>query len=521
MTELAATPLAIGIAFLGSLGLRMMQSEMRIRQTAIGTVLAVLLMSSASWWQSSPESSIASWDSRPILAWQDLFMVDELTAPLLPLVSLLYLLVLVATPPTKANRISYAGSLFSLGLILATLSCRMSWGLVALLVLQAMLPWREIRNRGARSSFYAAHMLLFAVTLVGGWALWRTNGPESLAHWAAVPLLVVAISIRCGVVPFHGWVAELTREASFGSAILFLTPMIGTYAAIRLLLPIAPDWALRTLAIVSLITAIYASGMALVQKEARSFFSYIFLSHASLVTVGLELVTPVSLTGALCLWTSVSLSLGGFGLTLRSIEARTGRIQLTHFLGMYDQISALAALFILTGLASIGFPGTSGFIGTELLVDGVVQVYPLVGVAIALVAAINSIAVIQAYFRIFTGKRVKDSMTLSCRLGERVAVGLIACLIVGGGLMPQFGIDSRFRAASAVMLTRSKSDVSGLEVFEGTQPSTYRNDRGTNPNQRRQEAAQQEQIRNSARKLAALHAPANPKEDGDSRSTGD
>ena len=95
--------------------------------------------------------------------------------------------------------------------------------------------------------------------------------------------------------------------------------------------------------------------------EARRFFAYLFLSHASLVLVGLELHTSLTLTGSLCLWLSVILSLGGFGLTLRALEARVGRLSLTEFHGLYEHSPALAVCFLLTGLASVGFPGTLGF----------------------------------------------------------------------------------------------------------------------------------------------------------------
>ena len=44
------------------------------------------------------------------------------------------------------------------------------------------------------------------------------------------------------------------------------------------------------------------------------------------------------------------------------------------FHGLYEHTPGLAALFLVTGLASIGFPGTVGFVGAELLVDGIVQV---------------------------------------------------------------------------------------------------------------------------------------------------
>ena len=70
---------------------------------------------------------------------------------------------------------------------------------------------------------------------------------------------------------------------------------------------------------------------ATIQRDTRRFFAHLFLSHASLVLVGLELHTSVSLTASLCLWFSEILSLTGFGLTLRALESRFGRLSLTDF----------------------------------------------------------------------------------------------------------------------------------------------------------------------------------------------
>ena len=116
---------------------------------------------------------------------------------------------------------------------------------------------------------------------------------------------------------------NLFDHASLGTSLLFFTPMVGAYAAVRLVLPIAPEWVLHAIAYLSLVTASYAAGMALVQRDAGRFFCYLFLSESSLVFVGLETASPIGLTGALCVWLSVGLSLAGFGLTLRSIEARS------------------------------------------------------------------------------------------------------------------------------------------------------------------------------------------------------
>ena len=119
----------------------------------------------------------------------------------------------------------------------------------------------------------------------------------------------------------------------------------------------------------------------MVQGEVRRFDAQLFLSHASLVLVGLELDTVMSLTASLCLWFSVILSLAGFGLTLRALEVRFGRLSLRSFHGLYEHSPTLAVCFLLTGLASVGFPGTLGFISTELLLDAPVEVDPTIGIA--------------------------------------------------------------------------------------------------------------------------------------------
>ena len=133
--------------------------------------------------------------------------------------------------------------------------------------------------------------------------------------------LLAAILIRCGTVPAHCWVTDWFENASPGVA--FARPFCRSAACMPQCgwcLPIAPGWILQSIGLLSLFTAVYAAAMATIQREARRFFAQLFLSHASLVLVGLELHTELSLTASLCLWFSVILSLGGFGLTLRALE---------------------------------------------------------------------------------------------------------------------------------------------------------------------------------------------------------
>ena len=269
-------------------------------------------------------------------------------------------------------------------------------------------------------------------------------------------LVTAAVLVRSGIVPVHCWMTDLCEYGSFSNSLVFVVPMVGAYAAMRLVLPIAPDWVLRGIAILSLITALYAACMSLVQRDARRFFCYLFLGRSSLVLVGLEAVTSISLTGALCMWLSAGLALCGFGLVLRALESRRGRLYLTEFQGLYEHTPNLAMLFILTGLASVGFPGTFGFVGTEVLLDGAVEAYPVVGVMVVLASALNGIAVVQAYFKLFTGVWIAPSVSLRIGGRERFAVLTLALLILIGGLFPHPGVESRHHAAEELLNERSK-----------------------------------------------------------------
>jgi NADH-quinone oxidoreductase subunit M len=466
--ELAILLPLIGAAFVA----RIRDPEWAQQRSLIFSGLA-LLCSVGAWidfaWLHRPQAH-DHWSLLGYFIHTHVFTIDELSAPLLPMGALVYFVTALATVRTKIRRFSFVWTLISESILLATFSCLNPWGIIALLSASIIPPLWELRIRRKPMRVFALHMAAFVAMLVLGW-----TGVEQTATGAQPPiwamaLLTAAILLRSRIVPLHAWMTDLFEHASFGTALLFVTPMAGVYAAIRLLLPIAPEWALHSIGLISLFTAVYASGMALVQREARRFFCYLFLSHSALVLVGLEIATPLGLTAALSLWISVCLSLTGFGLVLRSVEARTGRISLSEFHGLYEHTPTLAAFFLLTGLASIGFPGTIGFIGGELLVEGAVGVYPYVGLAVVLAAALNGIAVMRAYFRVFTGKRYYPSIPLKSRLPERIAVLTIAVLILGGGLFPQPGLTSRHHAAVEIIEARVASTPASEQHADSRRP---------------------------------------------------
>ncbi len=449
--------IAVFVPLLGAGWVRWARSPAAARRWTLGFLGISLAGTICDWIDFSWLDRFAAhdrWDLCYLLLGRDWLVVDELTAPLLALVALLGFLTVLATLRTKVDRVSYGGVLLGQSCCLALFSVEASWLVVALLALSVLPLAFELRSRNKSTRVYWLHMGTHVVLLVLGWGLSIATTPGSWLGELATGILVVSILIRAGIAPLHCWVADVCEHATFGGAILFLTPMAGAYAAVRLLLPSASGWALAWLAFAAVVTAVYAAGLALVQRDARRFFCYLFLSHSALVLVGLETVTPEALTGGLCVWFAASLSLAGFGLTLRSVESRMGRLTLTEYHGLYEHMPSLAMLFLLTGLASVGFPGTIGFVAMELLIDGVMLHNPWFGWAMVAASALNGIAILGVYFRLFTGKRRRSSISLQVRPAERIAVLSLIVLMVGGGVFPQPFLASRLHAAGKLIEMR-------------------------------------------------------------------
>ncbi|MFO0938972.1 MAG: proton-conducting transporter membrane subunit [Gemmataceae bacterium] len=347
MTFLALpwTEMCVALPFLGAGAAFIYRDPFRTSRWAVSFSAAILVLSFMPWIALSSGQSVPG----------PYFAVDGLTGLLIPLVSLLHFLTVLATARVKLNRTSLVGHMIGEGIRLGTFAVAPDrpWLLILFLILGVIPPFVELTQRKKPTRIYTMHMTLFVVLLAGGWIAIE-RGMTTFGS----TLLMLSVLVRSGTVPAHLWVSDLVENATFGTALLFVTPLVGVFTTLRLILPIAPEWILSGISYVSLITALYAAGMATVQTEARRFFAYLFLSHASLVLVGLELHTTASLTGSLCLWVSISVSLGG--LALRSgLLTRYGRLTLTRYLGLYEQSRTLAICFLPRGWAAWGSPARS------------------------------------------------------------------------------------------------------------------------------------------------------------------
>jgi NADH-quinone oxidoreductase subunit M len=393
--------------------------------------------------------------------------IDALSAVLLPFAAGLWLLTVAVTPRSALDR----GGLRRTALAtLVTLASFLTESAVVLLLLSAASVWTFLSALTDPAHQYQRRIVavyLGGSTLLFGVGVALVIGPgvdNRTIETAGMWLIVIAALVRKGIVPLHAWVPEVFDHGRLGPAILFSAPQVGAYMTVVLIVPRASPDMLRLIAVLALGTAVYGAALALVQTSARRACGYLFMSQSALVMAGLDCTSVSALAGGLLVWLSAGLAFAGLARTVLVLEARRGRLDLTTYHGGYERMPVLAVAFLSMGLACTGFPGTLGFVGQELLVDGAVDAFPVMGFAVVIASALTGLAVLRMYFSLFCGR--PDSLARSgLRLGltPREAWTFVALVIalVGLGLAPRPIVDSRFAASHDILRLRQARMTAG------------------------------------------------------------
>ena len=435
----------------------------RLRRLAVASAIAMLL--AALVIPASPSLrnfSIGTSALTSIPGGEDIIRIDTLSAALLPFAAALWLLTVAVTPRASLDRRGLRRTSLA---TLITLASFLTESAVVLLLLSVASVWTFLsaladpahrHQRRVVAVYLGVSTLLFAI----GVAVLVSPGVQNTAfETTAMWLIVVAALVRKGIVPFHAWVPEVFDHGRLGPAILFNAPQVGAYMTVALIVPRASPEMLRLIALLALGTAVYGAALALVQRSARRACGYLFMSQSALVMAGLDCTSVTALAGGLLVWLSAGLGFAGLARCVLVLEARRGRLDLTTYHGGYERMPVLAISFLTMGLACTGFPGTLGFVGQELLVDGAVDVFPVMGFAVVVASALTGLAVLRMYFSLFCGRsemQVHPSLRLGLRPREAWTFVALVIALVGFGLVPRPLVDSRFDASDDILRLRQE-----------------------------------------------------------------
>lgn len=304
-----------------------------------------------------------------------------------------------------------------------------------------------------------ANSILIAscMALTAGIVVLNSTQMDDLSHstMLAFGLLILAVILRKGVFPLHGWMVSAFEHGPLLPTALLFNGHLGALLIARseaIALPQTAKHALDILGLIALFTALLTSVRALVEKKPRRLLAYLCLSQASFILVGLATANAEGITGGLVHWLVVSTASAGLICIVRALEVRVSDIEdPSGHLGLATKAPRLATFFLVCGLALIGLPGTLGYCAEDLLFHGALENHPWVGLCLPFATAFNAINLMRLFSILFLGVLPKHVIDIPDALPrERWPLAACVVFLIFGGLFPSAIIHWREDAAHSI-----------------------------------------------------------------------
>jgi NADH-quinone oxidoreductase subunit M len=195
---------------------------------------------------------------------------------------------------------------------------------------------------------------------------------QGWVFWA----MFIAFAVKMPIFPFHTWQPDTYTTAPTSGTMLLSSIMakMGTYGLLRWLMPLVPQgwnsWA-TTAMILCVISIIYTSLIAIVQKDYKRLIAYSSIAHIGLIGAGIFAFNVEGLTGGVMQMLAHGVNVVGLFLICEILVERAKTRDITALGGIRSEAPQFALVFLIILLGSVALPLTNGFVGEFLLLNGV------------------------------------------------------------------------------------------------------------------------------------------------------
>jgi NADH-quinone oxidoreductase subunit M len=189
----------------------------------------------------------------------------------------------------------------------------------------------------------------------------------------------------------------------------------------------------------SLVAIVYTSLVALVQRDMKKLIAYSSVAHMAFVTIGIFAFNRQGIEGALIVMLSHGLVSGALFLCVGVIYDRLHTREIDRYGGLSNNMPAYAVLFLLFTMASIGLPGTAGFVGEFLALVGAYEANSWVGAIATTGIILGAAYMLYLYWRVAYGtSRNPDAAAMpDLNRRELLALAPIAAVVLWMGIYPE------------------------------------------------------------------------------------
>ena len=208
--------------------------------------------------------------------------------------------------------------------------------------------------------------------------LLNTDFPVEVQKWLWFAFFA-SFAVKMPMWPVHTWLPDAHVQAPTAGSVILAGVLLkmGGYGFLRFSLPMFPEASADFIPLVfglSMVAVVYASLVALVQQDMKKLIAYSSVAHMAIVTIGLFMFNQQGIEGAIIVMLSHGLVSGALFLCVGVIYDRLHTREISRYGGLSINMPKYALLFMLFTMASVGLPGTSGFVGEFLSLAGAYKV---------------------------------------------------------------------------------------------------------------------------------------------------
>ena len=273
-------------------------------------------------------------------------------------------------------------------------------------------------------------------------ALTAYNFSPAMQTWLWLALFA-SFAVKVPMWPVHTWLPDAHVQAPTAGSVILAGVLLkmGAYGFMRFSIPMFPYASQKFSVLIfalSAVAVIYTSLVAFAQEDIKKLIAYSSIAHMSFVTAGLFTLTSEGMEGALFQMLSHGIVSAALFLCVGILYDRHHTKKIASFGGVVRPMPLFAAFFMLFTMASIGLPGTSGFVGELLVMIGSFKVSTWLAASIATSVILGAIYMLSLYRRVVLGKPAGKAILALPDIKAREMTILIplAALVLWMGLYP-------------------------------------------------------------------------------------
>lgn len=253
-----------------------------------------------------------------------------------------------------------------------------------------------------------------------------------------------SFAVKMPMWPVHTWLPDAHVQAPTAGSVILAGVLLkmGGYGFIRFSLPMFPEASAQFAWLVfglSMAAVVITSLIALVQNDMKKLIAYSSVAHMAIVTIGLFAFNPQGLEGAMIVMLSHGLVSGALFLCVGVIYDRLHTREIDRYGGLSINMPYYALFFLLFTMASIGLPGTSGFVGEFLSLVGIYELSTWVAAVCATGIILGAAYMLYLYRRVAFGEQKNADAAAMPDLSVRewLMLAPIAAAVLWMGVYPE------------------------------------------------------------------------------------